>query len=273
MDRYHYSPDQTAWLRRFAPGQPLRQTRAAYAARFGSAPGAKSLRSKLKNLGIPIPRAQVQQPKKLWTLAAIAYIREHARQDTATLAAGLARVFGLAVTPDQVAYAMRNHKIRTGRTATQFRPGNRPWNAGTQGLKGPSATSFRPGNVPANRQPLGYIRAGHDGVLEIKVAQPNPYTGSPTRFVAMHRHLWEQANGPVPAGHVITFRDGDHAHTDLDNLDCVPRATLARLNQAGHGDLTGPLRTQALELAKLRTGISRARRQIAQPAQATGVAP
>ena len=37
-----------------------------------------------------------------------------------------------------------------------------------------------------------------------------------------HKHIWEQANGKVPEGHVLLFLDGDVNNCELENLYCVP---------------------------------------------------
>lgn len=48
------------------------------------------------------------------------------------------------------------------------------------------------------------------------------------RFV--HVMLWEEANGPVPAGHTIAFRNGDKTDIRLENLECISRRELMRRN-------------------------------------------
>lgn len=37
----------------------------------------------------------------------------------------------------------------------------------------------------------------------------------------LHRRIWADANGPIPAGHHIHHRDHDWEHNSLDNLECV----------------------------------------------------
>lgn len=38
-----------------------------------------------------------------------------------------------------------------------------------------------------------------------------------------HHFLWEQAYGPIPSGHMVTFLDGNIQNTDLNNLALVSR--------------------------------------------------
>lgn len=82
---------------------------------------------------------------------------------------------------------------------------------------------------PFNKSQLGDERLRDDGYVEISVAETNPYTGAPQRFVLKHRHLWEKENGPVPDGCVLKCLDGDKTNTDPSNWEAIPRGLLPRL--------------------------------------------
>lgn len=43
-------------------------------------------------------------------------------------------------------------------------------------------------------------------------------------WVPLHILAWEQTCGPVPAGHIVTFRDGNRANVEIENLECISRA-------------------------------------------------
>lgn len=55
----------------------------------------------------------------------------------------------------------------------------------------------------------------------------------PNKWVQLHRYIWEQANGPVPKGHVIIFGDGNFLNTSLDNLILVSYQQLMTMNERG----------------------------------------
>lgn len=65
--------------------------------------------------------------------------------------------------------------------------------------------------------------------IYIKISE-NPTTPTYKQWVAKHRYIWEQANGPIPKGYSIMFLDGDYTNCDLDNLICVPNGYLAAMN-------------------------------------------
>lgn len=116
---------------------------------------------------------------------------------------------------------------------TRFAPGQKPWNKGTSyNAGGRSAeTQFRKGVrqgiAAAIYQPVGTERISKDGYLERKINDDFPIH---RRWRAVHLVAWEAANGPLPKGHAICFRDGNKQNTALDNLELVTRADLLARN-------------------------------------------
>lgn len=144
----------------------------------------------------------------------------------------------------------------TGRTGC-FAKGTVPPNKGKKGMPvHPNAaqTLFKKGQSPANQKPIGYEAVDRYGYVKICVAEPNPWTGSRTFMAFKHRWLWEQANGPVPAGHALKCLDGNKLNTDPSNWVALPRGILPRLNgKSGRAFDKSPaeLRPTILAIAKL----------------------
>lgn len=114
--------------------------------------------------------------------------------------------------------------------ATRFKKGSVPPNKGKNEdqFRSPEAnerckaTQFKKGHTPANAKPVGYERVcKEDGYVYIKVDGVN-------KMVLKHRWLWEQANGPIPKGYNITFKDGNRQNCELSNLVLMSRADCAR---------------------------------------------
>lgn len=104
----------------------------------------------------------------------------------------------------------------------RFKAGMTPWNKGVKGTHFSPDTEFKPGRVAENRVPVGTvtIRRHHNEKNErawIKVAEPNDWK---MRSV----HVWEELNGPVPAGCVIHHRDRNSLNDAPNNLQCMTRA-------------------------------------------------
>jgi hypothetical protein len=171
---------------------------------------------------------------------------------------------GSSVTAAKIVSWRKRNGIATGRTG-RFEKGSTPPNKGRKGYAPPGSEKgwFRKGQMPHNTQGAGHESIDDDGYVWIIVAETNPHTGAATHRVMKHRWLWEQANGPVPAGHALKCLDGDKANTDPSNWECVPRALLPRLNgRFGRDYDTAPaeLKPTILAIAKLEHKAREARR-------------
>lgn len=109
----------------------------------------------------------------------------------------------------------------------RFPKGNVPVN---KGVRSPgyapgrmSETQFKPGRRP--RIPIGGHRVDPEGFLMRRVTD----TGY-NDWKFEHRCLWQEANGPIPKGHKLCFKDGDRRNVSLDNLVLLTDAEVMRRN-------------------------------------------
>jgi len=144
----------------------------------------------------------------------------------------LNKTFGTNYTHSQIEAWYGRHKLNSGITG-HFPKGHIPFNKGKKGifLGGPiaEAAQFKKGHKAWNWVPVGSERVNADGYVDIKVADGKKQKN----WKGKHILLWEAANGPVPAGHVVIFGDGNNRNFDPKNLILVSRKQLARLNQNG----------------------------------------
>lgn len=229
----------------------------------------------MKNL-----RYSIADKRRLWTVEMIEWLRDNRRRCTlAETARDLNAHFDTDVTLRAVANICARHGICGSRDG-RFRPGHRPWNTGMAGLDigGDSARyRFRPGHQPHSTEPVGTYVQGSDGYWKLKVRETTRAGESRRNWCYVHRLTWEAVHGPVPRGHVIVFFDADPNNClEIDNLACIDRATLIRLNQLGWSNLNDPAARRAMiEVARLSitahrrarmSGMSRReRRRIIQP--------
>lgn len=78
------------------------------------------------------------------------------------------------------------------------------------------ATMFKKGIEPHNTKYDGHERISKDGYIEIRVRKG--------KYVAKHRHIWEQANGKVPKGYIVVFKYRNPQNICLENLELISRA-------------------------------------------------
>jgi len=113
---------------------------------------------------------------------------------------------------------------------TRFIKGHTPHNKGvpmsSDVYERVKHTMFKKGNKPFNTQPIGTIhwRADKEGrsYAYIKIADCD--------WRLMHRVVWEQHNGPIPAGHVVRFKDGNTMNYDITNLEMFHQSGNMELN-------------------------------------------
>ena len=122
----------------------------------------------------------------------------------------------------------------------EFNPGGRS-----------AETQFQAGHAPHNTVPVGTVVTNCDGYLKKKIA--NNRNRHDWRF--LHHLVWEAANGPVPTGYVLVFKDGDRRNVTLDNLECVSRAVNMQRNSIQRYPLA--LKQTIRAAAKLRRTIAK----------------
>lgn len=88
------------------------------------------------------------------------------------------------------------------------------------------------GVAQLNWVPVGSQKV-RDGQLVRKITD-DPAIYPAARWKPVARIVWEAANGPVPAGHIVRFKDGMsttvEAEITLDRLECISRAENMRRN-------------------------------------------
>ena len=141
----------------------------------------------------------------------------------------LNQTFGTNYTKNQIRAYYKNNRLDSGLKG-HFKKGGVPWNKGTKGLQqGGEETQFKPGNRSANWVPVGSERVNSDGYADVKIQDGKLQKN----WKCKHRIIWEEANGPVPKGHVIIFADSNRLNVSLDNLILITQKELSVLNKKG----------------------------------------
>lgn len=128
----------------------------------------------------------------------------------------------------------RFNKLTKSGIPHRFPPGHAPAN---KGLRRPGwsvgrmrETQFKKGQFPPNKDPdfyvLGALRVNADGYIDMRVS----FAPGACGWRALHRILWEDAHGPIPRGHIVTFKNRDKLDVELDNLELITLADNFRRN-------------------------------------------
>jgi RNA polymerase sigma factor (sigma-70 family) len=64
--------------------------------------------------------------------------------------------------------------------------------------------------------------------------------------IPLHHVVWIEANGPIPDGHNIRFRDEDRRNCVLDNLHCAPIQEISSITSTGENQHTKQRQTKTI---------------------------
>lgn len=105
---------------------------------------------------------------------------------------------------------------------TVFKKGQVPFNKGKkietwlkpEMIANLKKTCFKKGNLPHNTLYDGAIRTRNDNSgLAYQYIRL-----SKAKWQLLHRHVWQQHYGPIPAGKVVAFKDGNQLNCKPENL-------------------------------------------------------
>ena len=204
-------------------------------------------------------RRIASEPRKFWTAEENEILRRlYSDEPTPVVAAALGRsvattyahanALGLKKSEEYLAgpHACRLRRGDNVGKAFRFNPGQVPPN---KGLRRPGwapgrmkETQFQKGALSGRARqllkPVGAERISKDGYLERKMHDAIPVGVSrqeanrlrQRRWRAVHLIVWEDANGPLPKGFAVCFKNGDKRDIRLDNLELIKRADLMQRN-------------------------------------------
>ena len=237
MKKRWVTPEREAWLRENYSKGTVAETTAEFNKRFGTSIRYGQMQSANSNHRLGKANRQGSKTFEPWEEG---WLQHHLplapRKD---VAAAFERAWGWRPTHGQLDRYVTRHGLQGAPNVGRIKKGSTPPNKGRKGYSPPGSEKgwFKKGSVPANKKPLWserWTRQRGNGapMLEINVPIENPYTGHGNFWIRKAVWVWMQANQrPMPEGHVIVQLDGDPANCELDNLDCVPKAVMARLNQ------------------------------------------
>lgn len=168
------------------------------------------------------------------------YIRDNSwGVSSADMARKVKKLFGYEMTPTCMKQFRQRHGIRSGVTGW-YQKGHPP---GTKGktieeicghdpekLARVRSTQFKKGARPINELQVGDITVVNGYKLRKKSMTGTQWE----RWEFLHRAVWEEHNGPIPEGMVVTFKDSDPMNCDITNLILITKAQSAVMTRKGY---------------------------------------
>ena len=268
-----YSEEIHAFIRENVAGRSARELTDMVNERFGIGMTPEQMKSYKQNYhlksGTPcgLPAGH---PSRTFPQEVADYIRENYKGvGHKEMADRLNARFGTSYTQQQINSFYCNHHLNCGRTG-RFEKGSVPANKGKKWDEFMSpeaqarsrATCFKKGILPADTKPIGWERVDRDGYTYVKVKMRPSRSDCNDNFVAKHRLIWETANGPIPPGHVVLFKDGDKTNFSLENLVCISRQTAAVMNRLDLYSEDPELTESGIAFAEMVRGLTAAKKKM-----------
>lgn len=189
---------------------------------------AGKVKAKASNMKLSGPRR-----RPLTTEELNYFMTHYANTPTAEIAARLGvsesvvyhlvKKYGVRKSKEYIAQRSKKAWEDRGLGRYSFRKGNIPFTKGRkqvewmspEGIEKTSRTRFKVGEKPKNWRPVGSERVDINGYVEVKVEE------GLTGWRQKHRVVWENANGPIPKGYNVMFKDGNRQNCTLENLHLV----------------------------------------------------
>lgn len=167
--------------------------------------------------------------------------------------------FGTNFTPNAIKQFRARHKIRSGLTGW-YQKGHEPGNKGKkqadymspEGIERSKPTRFQKGNRPKNELPVGSIKINCYGYKLIKVQNEGAQW---ERWAFLHRKVWEEHNGPIPEGMIVTFKDSNRLNCDISNLMLITKGENSAMNGKGYRYEDPDLTEAALQMIRLKKAV------------------
>ena len=179
-----------------------------------------------------------------WTNTELDYLRQIVKDRYIFEIAELMSIkFWYEYRKSQIKSIMAKHKISNNMKSKNPK-GIKPWNKGV-----------KMGNYHIhNTKNIGDEYINSEGYIMIKL-------DNPTRWVHKHRYLYEQAHGEIAKDKVLIFLDGNKQNLNLDNLKCITRKQLIKMNQNKLFYNNAELTNTGAELANLMLKINEVKKK------------
>ena len=270
---WKYPDEITDFVREHGHEGSVREMQERVNSRFGTSFTYDQMKSMFSRHKIhAAPRLGRKYPdKRITTPEMDTFIREHLEGTGYQSMADLLNArFGTSFTKDQMKNYYSRNKLDSGLTG-RFEKGSIPANKGKtwdefmspESQAASRRTTFKPGHLPHNGgTPVGTIRLRHGHrnrpgshpYYWQKVAEPNVWR-------MKHAIEWEEHNGPVPEGRMVTFANGDTLDWRIDNLILETKAQHAVKNRHHIHGYDQESALTANQIADIKIAVSRKKKR------------
>lgn len=117
---------------------------------------------------------------------------------------------------------------------------------------------FKKGMTPVNELPIGTITTNSYGY---KIRKKQMEGSLWERWEFLHRAVWEEHNGLIPEGMIVSFKDGNKLNCDINNLMLLTSSENAVMNRKHYRFEDPDLTVAALNMVRLQQAAKKRRKK------------
>lgn len=275
MAVYRYPPEIEDFVREWSPKMRDQELAAKVNENFGTQFTAQSMKAYRGNHGIrnyqkQLSREEYWKYQTRYPQGMYEFIRDNSwGVSSKEMAEMVEEKFGHHFTPVGMKQFRQRFGIKSGCTGW-YQKGHPPGNKGKKleeyvgeeraaEIKTRiSATQFKKGERPANEMPVGTIVVNSEGYKLRKVSMTGTLW---ERWEFLHRAVWEEHNGPIPRGMMVSFKDSDKLNCDISNLMLITKGENSALTRYGYRFEDPDLTEAGLALVRLKQAAAKKRRK------------
>ena len=246
MSKFIYTEEMVEYLGVVAVGKHRDDITKAFNSKFGTRKTTHQIASAMKARGIVSGYPHCGR-LRIFTHSELDWIKEqYSLRPVSLFYDDFITKFGGVQTKTQVKSAITSHGFKCDREGgfkkgvPSHLKGKKGYNVGGRNKE----TQFKKGKRCYNALPVGHERICQSGYTSVKVGQPSVWRQK-------HIVVWEQHNGPLPAGGRVSFRDNDRSNFDPSNLMMITSGELGVMNAHKLNKVEPELKDAALMLAQL----------------------
>ena len=273
MAVYKYPPEIEDFVREWSPKMRDQELAAKVNETFGTKFTASSIKAYRGNHGIRNYQKQLSK-EEYWKYQTkypqgmFEFIRDNSwGVSSKEMAEMVEEKFGYHFTPTGMKQFRQRHGIKSGVTGW-YQKGHAP---GTKGktieeickgdpekLARVRSTWFKKGHRPVNEMDVGTIVVNSDGYKLRKISMTGTLW---ERWEFLHRAVWEEHNGPIPEGMMVSFKDSDKLNCDISNLMVIRKGENSTLTRLGYRFEDPDLTEAGLNVIRLKQTAAKRRKK------------
>lgn len=196
------------------------------------------------------------------------YIRDNSwGVSSREMAEKVKELFGYEMSPSAMKQFRQRHGIKSGVTGW-YQKNHTPGTKGKtleeichndpEAIARARATQFKKGQKPKNEMPVGTVVINSAGYKLRKRAMEGTLW---ERWEFLHRAVWEEHNGKIPEGMMVSFKDSDKLNCDISNLMLITKGENGALTRYGYRFDDPDLTETGLAIVRLKQTAEKKRKE------------